>query len=186
MCVSRQTVEAKDGTARSCRCECFWITGYVEEFFEERWAARDLTWKFAEDRRTLFDRQLYQHHLIFLPPACKHALANFPCVLDPLRLKGSDHITLSMHVKHGYRSTTHLPGLAARYGKDIPGAKAHAQAIEGNDQAIGELEPFGKCRVSGHVRSFHSIVPLSCQVPGQRPSVRADAASRRVQAATAG
>jgi hypothetical protein len=60
---------------------------------------RDLTWKFAEDRRTLFDRELYQHHLLFLPPACKHALANFACVLDPLRLKASDHITLTIHVQ---------------------------------------------------------------------------------------
>src|SRR6266496_509534 len=129
---------------------------------EEPDTVGNLTWKFAEDRRTLFDRELYQNHLLFLPPACKNALANFPCVFDPLRLKASDNITLTIHVQHGYRSTTHLPCLAARYGKDIPGAKTHAQAVEGNDRAIGKLEPFrkGRIRMSGHIRSFHSVVSV--------------------------
>jgi hypothetical protein len=49
-------VQAKHGTARSRLRECFWITRYVEEFFEEWDAVRHLAWKFAEDRRTLFDR----------------------------------------------------------------------------------------------------------------------------------
>src|SRR6266436_1884837 len=96
--VLQQTVETEHRTARSCCRECFWITGYVEEFFEERDAVRDLTWKFAEDRGTLFDRELYQNYLLFLAPACKHATALFPCVLDPLRLKASDHIALTIHV----------------------------------------------------------------------------------------
>src|SRR6266496_1163630 len=186
MCVSRQTVKAKDGTTRSCRCECFWIAGDVEEFFEERDAVRDLTRKFTEDRRTFFDWEPYQNHLLFLAPACKHAMALFPCILDPVRLKASDNITLTIHVQHGYRSTTHLPGLAARYGKDIPGAKTHAQAVESNDRAIGKLEPFRKGRMSGHVRSFHSVTFLSCQAPERRQSVRAGPASRPVRVATAG
>jgi hypothetical protein len=73
----RHTVQAKHGTARSRLRECIWITGYVEEFFEERDTVRHLAWKFAEDRRALFDRELYQNHLLLLPPACKHAPANF-------------------------------------------------------------------------------------------------------------
>jgi hypothetical protein len=52
----QHTVQAKHGTARSHLRECFWITRYVEEFFEEWDAVRHLAWKFAEDRRTLFDR----------------------------------------------------------------------------------------------------------------------------------
>jgi len=54
--VLQQTVQAEDGTARSRLRECIWITGYVEEFFEERDTVRHLAWKFAEDRRPLFDR----------------------------------------------------------------------------------------------------------------------------------
>src|SRR5215470_4258206 len=82
--VLQQTVQAEDGTARSRRRECLWITGYVEEFFEEWDTVRHLAWKFAQDRRTLLDRELYQNHLLLLVPACKHATANFPRVLDPL------------------------------------------------------------------------------------------------------
>src|SRR5712691_5775856 len=43
----RQAIEAKDRTARSCRCKCFWVARDVEEFFEERDATRNLAWKFA-------------------------------------------------------------------------------------------------------------------------------------------
>src|SRR5205807_9982815 len=140
--------------------------------------------------RALFDRKLYQNHLLFLAPSCKNAPANFPCILDPLRLKTSDNIALTIHAQHRYRSTAHLTCLAARYGKDIPGAKTHAQAVESNDCTIGKPEPFGKSRIIGHVRSFHSVVFLSCQVSERQQSVRAGAAAgpppRRVRAATAG
>ena len=111
----RHTVQAKHGTARSRLRECIWITGYVEEFFEERDTVRHLAWKFAEDRGTLFDRELYQNYLLFLAPACKHATAIFPCVLDPLCLKASNNIALTIHMQHGYWSTAHLTGLTARY-----------------------------------------------------------------------
>src|SRR5947209_13440202 len=105
---------------------------------------------------------MYQNYLLFFAAACKNAPANFPCILDPLRLKAGDNIALIIHVQHRYGSTAHLAGLAARYGKDIPGAKAHAQAVEGNDRTIGKLEPFRKGRMwmSGHSRSFHSVVSV--------------------------
>src|SRR2546427_5143484 len=97
---------------------------------------RHLAGEFAQDGRTLLDRQFDERYAFLLAAAGEKSPAGCSHVLYPVCLKAGDDVAPAIHYQHGYRCAAQFPGLAAWDRKDIPGTKGPPKAVEGNDDTI--------------------------------------------------